>query len=651
VGQAPAREDPSRKPSTPAPNPVGSGGGFIKHTVRDGVVIVALAPILKVKLAVLKAQGDPVGEVIEGLRPEELERAWGHNYYIYAFRVSGECLEVESSRFRVWCRDLAGLIKPGTISFEALELESMLRGAPRASPDQVRAWVERLLELDRELSEAESKIVELIALSELPRDKLREAVQSAIDIICVEGLRTTQDGRPAPLPTYTFECAKTLESRLNVKKWLGLLYINIGGRWVGEPESVDTFQAIMVRTYETHGFHELNWKYTTFEREVLNVLGAKAQRAEPARGVRAGDYIVIWDDNSYTLKEYNGEFVVHDIMARVKPELLKQAKAKGGNARELALAEAPQLVGILKSWVGEPYWLTLLELIGYTTIAFKYPLHKSFMLLGGGSNGKSTYLRMLKDVLGRHNITSIPLQAFTDMNFRFLWTGLVGKLANIFADIPKNPLSYTGIFKVLTGEDTIDLDRKGREPIRGYTNYAKLVFSANELPKTMDLTHAFFRRWIIVDFPNVFVEDPTWYDRNVTPELRDLALTVGLEAMREVLERGAFTGEVVVRERWLEESDQIFKFIKELERLGLAKRDPNGRVEDRVLYRIYVKWAELEGVKILEKAEFTKEIQKYGVDKPRSKPYYTGIMLLERPDVIISKLEGGESGESLEAYQ
>jgi putative DNA primase/helicase len=258
---------------------------------------------------------------------------------------------------------------------------------------------------------------------------------------------------------------------------------------------------------------------------------------------------------------------------------------------------------------------------------------------------------MLKDVLGRHNITSIPLQAFTDMNFRFLWTGLVGKLANIFADIPKNPLSYTGIFKVLTGEDTIDLDRKGREPIRGYTNYAKLVFSANELPKTMDLTHAFFRRWIIVDFPNVFVEDPTWYDRNVTPELRDLALTVGLEAMREALERGAFTGEVVVRERWLEESDQIFKFIKELERLGLAKRDPNGRVEDRVLYRIYVKWAELEGVKILEKAEFTKEIQKYGVDKPRSKPYYTGIMLLERPDVIISKLEGGESGESLEAYQ
>ena len=652
AGQAPARSSdkraPSMEPGQPGPSIIGGSGELKKHAVhvRDGIVIVALAPILKVKLAVLKAQGDPVGEVIEGLRLGELERAWGHNYYIYAFRVSGECLEAEGERFKVWCRDLAGIIKPGTMSFEALELERVLRGAPSASSDQVRAWVERLAELDRELSEAEAAIVERITLAE---GRPKEAVREAVRIVCVEGLRTTSDGRPAPLPTYTFECAKTLESELNIKKWLGRLYIHFGGRWLGEPESIDILQAIMVRTYEAHSFHELNWKYTTFEREVLNILRARAENAEPVRGVRSGDYIIVWSGGSYELREYRGDFVIHDINARVRLELLRQARAKGYNARQLAEAEAPGLVEILKSWVGEPYWLTLLELIGYTTIVFEYPLHKAFMLLGRGSNGKSTYLRMLRDILGRHNVASIPLQAFTDLDYRFLWASLVGRMANIFADLPRIPLSYTGIFKVLTGEDDLILDRKGKEPIRGYTNYAKMIFSANELPKTNDLTHAFFRRWIIVDFPNTFPEDPTWYDRSVTPELRDQALTVGLEAVREVLERRAFTGETDVRERWLEESDQVYRFIKDLERLNLARRDPNGRVIAKELYKVYSRWARIQGVNVLNQAQLTNELSKYEITKKDI--YYTGIRLLERPDVIIAKLEAEESREGLEVYQ
>jgi P4 family phage/plasmid primase-like protien len=656
VGQPPARREPSWEPSPPRdPHHTSSSsvGGFKNNKVHveDGLVVVALTPILKNKLAVLGAQGDPVAGVLEGLRLEELEREWGSKYYIYAFRTSGECLEVEGRRFRVWCRDLARLIKPGTISFEALDLERILRGAPGASPGQVRVWVGRLAELDRELSEVEARIVELITLAEgKPGEAVREAVKSIMSIVCVEGLRTTKDGRPAPLPTYTFDCAKMLESELSIKKWLGRLYILFGGKWLGEPESIEVLQAIMVRTYEARGFHEFNWKYSTFEREVLHILRAKAENAEPVRGVRSGDYIIVWRGKSYELREYNGEFVVHDIIARVRVELLRQARAKGYNAGELALAEAPGLVEILKSWVGEPYWLTLLELIGYTTIVFEYPLHKAFMLLGRGSNGKSTYLRMLKDILGRHNIASIPLQAFTDLDYRFLWASLVGRMANIFADLPRTPLSYTGVFKVLTGEDDLILDRKGKEPIRSYTNYAKMIFSANELPRTMDLTYAFFRRWIIVDFPNAFTEDPAWYDRSITPELRDLALTVGLEAMREVLERGAFTGEVDVRDRWLEESDPIYRFIKDLERLNLARRDPNGNVEDKTLYRIYAEWARAQDVEVLAKAVFTRELEKYGIVKVKT--YYKGIMLLERPDTAVAKL--GEllgGGEGLEAYQ
>jgi P4 family phage/plasmid primase-like protien len=625
--------------------------GVLKTTTIDGLILVCLEPFLRLKIHGLEEE-DPVREVLAGLRFKWYEGQYGYRYEVYGFRLIGECVEARGQRFMSECWDLSAYLSPFRISWFNLDVENTLRNLKlvQVDPGKVRVWVERLLDLDRELAELDTRIMQLKQLTGASGPEATGSRQPN-EIICIEMLRTTSEGgRPAPLPTYAFECARRLEETFNIRKWLGSLYILVDGRWVGEPDSVDILQAVMKRTFERHGLHELNWKYSTFEKEVLKILYAGAPRAEPVKGVRSGDYLIIWGDSGYEIRPYGGEFAVHDINARVKPELLSTARAKGYNARDLALAEAPQLVEILRMWVGEPYRLTLLELVGYTTIAFRYPLNKTFMLLGQGSNGKSTFLRMLRDILGKHNVASVPLQAFTNLDYRFLWTRLVGKLVNIFADLPKVALSYTGVFKVLTGEDCMDFDRKGREPVGCYINYAKMVFSANELPETKDLTHAFFRRWVLVEFPNVFPEDPGWYDKNITQELRNTTLTIGLEAMREVLERRAFTGETYVKERWLEESDQIYKFIRVLEKLNLAKRDPKGKVEEKTLYKLYIAWAELEGVEPLDKKVFTERIARYGVLKP--KKHYVGLMLLERPDVVEEKLKVAyEKEEGLEAYR
>ena len=157
---------------------------------------------------------------------------------------------------------------------------------------------------------------------------------------------------------------------------------------------------------------------------------------------------------------------------------------------------------------------------------------------------------------------------------------------------------------------------------------------------------------MIYEFPNRFQEDPGWYERNITRELRDQALTVGILAMRDVLRRGAFTGEADVRERWLEESDPIYKFIRTLERLNLARRDPNGRVNAKEFYDIYVSWAQNEGVEVIDKAMFTRQLKEYGItDIPiGGRQYYEGIRLLERVDTIKDKLVSG-GAEGLEAYK
>jgi putative DNA primase/helicase len=407
----------------------------------------------------------------------------------------------------------------------------------------------------------------------------------------------------------------------------------------------------MERSYAKLELHKFNWKYSSFRREVEAVLHDRAPRAEPVKAVKSCVWLIFWHDYDFEVKPYNGEFVAHDIMSCVNMDMLGKALKEGLTGRELAEREAPRLVEILQSWATSN-WLGLAEIIGYTTIAHKYPLHKAFMLIGGGQEGKSTYLRILKDILGSHNIASVPLQAFESLEYRFMLEGLIGRLANISADIPRKPLRNTGYFKQATGEDPMDIDRKFKPTLKGYVNYAKMVFAANQLPQTADLTHAFFRRWVIYEFPNRFQEDPGWYKRNITRELRDQALTIGILAMRDVLRRGAFTGETDVRERWLEESDPIYKFIRTLERLNLARRDPDGKVDAKEFYSIYVSWAQNEGVEVIDKAMFTRQLKEYGVtDVPiGGRQHYKGVRLLERADIIKDKLVSG-GAEGLEAYK
>ena len=71
--------------------------------------------------------------------------------------------------------------------------------------------------------------------------------------------------------------------------------------------------------------------------------------------------------------------------------------------------------------------LLIEEMIGYTLFK-RNELRKCFILTGGGSNGKSTLLDVLKELLGKENIASVSL---SELNDRFKTFQLEGKLANI----------------------------------------------------------------------------------------------------------------------------------------------------------------------------------------------------------------------------
>lgn len=133
-------------------------------------------------------------------------------------------------------------------------------------------------------------------------------------------------------------------------------------------------------------------------------------------------------------------------------------------------------------------------------------IQKAILLTGDGANGKSTFVAAVLSFIGRRNASAVSLHKLE--GDKFAVSRLVGKLVNACPDLPSNDLVSTSVFKAVTGGDAMTAERKFEQSF-DFVPYARLLFSANHPPKSEDASPAFFRRWIVVPFENVFVEgDP-----------------------------------------------------------------------------------------------------------------------------------------------
>jgi putative DNA primase/helicase len=228
-------------------------------------------------------------------------------------------------------------------------------------------------------------------------------------------------------------------------------------------------------------------------------------------------------------------------------------------------ATCPNIQGFLSEVLGEGDIPLIEELFGYCLYR-EYELHKAFMLLGEGANGKSTILSLLKTFLGPGNVANIALQAFD--NSRFAVGGLHGKLANIVPDLPGGALKETGVFKALCGGDQLTTEKKFKD-FFSFTNYAKLIFSTNKLPETYDYTPAFFRRWVLINFPNTFVGEscnPRILHRLITPNELSGLFNLAVKGLKRLMGRGEFSNTESIEEtkqRYIWMSDSLHAFVEE----------------------------------------------------------------------------------------
>ena len=131
-------------------------------------------------------------------------------------------------------------------------------------------------------------------------------------------------------------------------------------------------------------------------------------------------------------------------------------------------------------------------------------------------------------------------------------------------EIDHSVFRQTALLKRLTGQDLINMEFKFKKPFDA-VNYAKIVIATNTLPETKDKSDGFFRRWLIIEFPNRFNEgrDPVL---DIPEDEISKLCGKAVKLIPELLERGSFTKEGNPDQRkskFLERSSSLYEFIKE----------------------------------------------------------------------------------------
>lgn len=259
--------------------------------------------------------------------------------------------------------------------------------------------------------------------------------------------------------------------------------------------------------------------------------------------------------------------------------------------------------------------MLLEEILGYCLFR-RNEFAAMFILTGDGSNGKSSFLKMLRKFVGLENTSALDLK---ELDQRFKTAELFGKLVNIGDDIDKSYIKSTSVLKKLATGESLNVERKGKDPF-DFTNYAKLIFSANEMPRMNDYTDGLNRRLQIVPFRAKFSPDDPDYDPFITDKLlsdesMQYVLNLALNALKRLLKNKKFTNSKAVKqemEQYLEENNPIISFVNN-NQIEFDRRDV------KVVYEEYRIYCNENGYQPVSNVNFGKQVRKlYGyVSKPQ----------------------------------
>lgn len=247
------------------------------------------------------------------------------------------------------------------------------------------------------------------------------------------------------------------------------------------------------------------------------------------------------------------------------------------------------------------------EAVGYCFYR-RNELRKSFILTGDKKNGKSTYLAMLKELLGDDNTVALDLG---ELGERFSSASLFGKLANIGDDIGDDFIANPAVFKKIVSGDWIKGEYKGQREFF-FKPYCKLLFSANNIPRIKDKSGAVLDRLVIIPFDAKFSKDDPDFDpyikyKLIKPEALEYLILLGIKGLKRVLNNQSFTASSKVNksiEEYEETNNPILLFFKEIQ-LDEIVNEPTSEV-----YKKYNEYCLANSFTPLSNIEFSKQTKK-----------------------------------------
>jgi len=241
------------------------------------------------------------------------------------------------------------------------------------------------------------------------------------------------------------------------------------------------------------------------------------------------------------------------------------------------------------------------EILGYMLFNDN-PLHKAILLYGSGRNGKGTFIRLARMLVGHANISAVTPQALDSSQFSS--AQLYGKLANLVGDVDPRIFKSTEQFKQLTGGDYMMAQHKHKDPFV-FRCRALMIAAFNALPRTADTTEGFFSRWVVIPFTRFFPAgraDPNLIDRLTSQANLEGLLRGAVSGLQQVLRRGSFTlppSVINATERFRKEADPMRGFVEEC--IKEVREEFTARTD---IYMAYSTWAELNGYHTLSAQRF-----------------------------------------------
>ena len=261
-------------------------------------------------------------------------------------------------------------------------------------------------------------------------------------------------------------------------------------------------------------------------------------------------------------------------------------------------AEYDEWASLVEEWAEEGKADALQEYVGYCLHIGSLPIHRALLLVGQGANGKGTFLTVVRALLGEENTSSTELQTLA--NEKDAVADFYGSLANIDDDLSTRKLGQgKGMFKKLVGGDRV----RARRLYEGgfeFNAVGKHLYAANEVPKVdvPDNDEAFWRRWLLVEFPNFYPpddRDPQLRDQLTKPEALSGVLNWAIEGWQRLLDQGYFTNEERQahdkRRRWQSWGDSVDEFISEC----VSRDEDAPRMSTSEAHERYVAWCDEQG--------------------------------------------------------